>query len=295
MPTYTSYTAIGQAEDVSDVITTITPTKTPFQAAIGSETTDATLFEWQEDSLAAPADKATVEGADAPDTTVAVTVMRNNRVQLMMDAFKISGTNERVKKYGRKSERAYQLVKLGKQMRRHLEHTLVGLNQAQAAGDASSNARRTASAWQMIATSTTDSNSGTGRAFSETILLSVLRKVYDTGGDVSIMQIKPGDATIASGFAAASGRNREISDKRIVNAVDLYVSPFGEVRFVLNRFQIVSRALAYDPDNWKLVWLRKWQTELLAKTGDSEKHMLLGEVGLKHVNQEASGAAIDLN
>ena len=58
------YDQVGKAEDVSDIITDITPTDTvPFFSMIKSEKVNARVFEWQEDSLAAAANNAQVEGA----------------------------------------------------------------------------------------------------------------------------------------------------------------------------------------------------------------------------------------
>ena len=52
MATFTTYDQVGKAEDVSDVITNITPTDTPFTSSIRTEKVNARIFEFQEDSLA---------------------------------------------------------------------------------------------------------------------------------------------------------------------------------------------------------------------------------------------------
>ncbi len=65
MATYQTYTAIGQREDLSDVIYNISPTDTPFMSSIGKTKATAILHEWQTDSLAAASlSNAAVEGAD---------------------------------------------------------------------------------------------------------------------------------------------------------------------------------------------------------------------------------------
>jgi len=51
MATYTSYNQVGKAEDVSDIISDISPTDTPLYSTIRSEKVSARVFEWQEDSL----------------------------------------------------------------------------------------------------------------------------------------------------------------------------------------------------------------------------------------------------
>lgn len=56
--TYTVYEVIGKKEDVSDIITNISPTTTPFQSMIGKESVSNTLYQWQEDTLASAAANA---------------------------------------------------------------------------------------------------------------------------------------------------------------------------------------------------------------------------------------------
>jgi len=108
--------------------------------------------------------------------------------------------------------------------------------------------------------------------------------------------IKPGDSLIVAGFTASAGRTRQIpqEDKKIVNVVDLYVSPFGEQKVVLNRFMMADKALVFDAKHWKTQTLRPFSRTLLAKTGDADRHFVVGEFGLKHDNYKASGAITGL-
>ena len=50
MATYTTYDSVGQAEDVSNIITDISPTDCPFYSGIRTENISARIHEWQEDS-----------------------------------------------------------------------------------------------------------------------------------------------------------------------------------------------------------------------------------------------------
>lgn len=306
MATYTTYDQVGLAEEVSDLISLITPTKVPFQSAIGTEKISSRNPEWQEDSLRAVTNNAKVEGFDATDADLIPTVMRSNYTQILEKTFKVSKTADAVKTYGRARETAMQLSKAGAELKRDLENTLVGLNQSAAVGDGSTTPRRMASVWAQISSDTTvttaDGDTGTAGtqpgALTEANFLSVMQKVYNEGGDPSIFMIKPADAIVVANFAYASGRSRTIDNgadaKTVVNAVDLLVTPFGEVRVVLNRFMKTTEALVFDPSNWKLLTLRPWTREMLAKVGDSERHMLVGEYSLKHVNQKASGRIANL-
>jgi hypothetical protein len=80
----------------------------------------------------------------------------------------------------------------------------------------------------------------------------------------------------------------------IVGAVDLYVSDFGNVATVANRFQRERDAWVLDPEYAKVTTLRPYQQVELAKTGDADKRMLIVEYGHKVLAENAHGLAADL-
>ena len=288
MTMYSTYDQIGIAEDISDVITNISPTKTPFQTSIGSEKIDNRLFQWQEDSLRTQAANKFLEGFTATDVARTPTVMRQNYTQIMSDVFKITATADVVKTYGRAKETAYQLAKTGEELKRDLEFTFVGRNGAAVAGAETVTPREMASALNMIDAGNVIA--GGTAALTETMILNCHRATYDAGGEPEILMIKPADALIVAGFAAASGRQRDFASNRtITNVVDLYVSPWGELKVVINRFILSTVAFMYNPDMYKKCVLRNWTREKLAKDGDSERHMVVGEFSLKHKNYKAAG------
>ena len=106
MALYSTYDQVGKAEDVSDIITDISPTDTPFTTMVKTEKVSARTFEWQEDSLAAAANNAAIEGADASMATLSPTTMRTNNTQILTKAFQVSATADAIKTYGRAKETA---------------------------------------------------------------------------------------------------------------------------------------------------------------------------------------------
>jgi hypothetical protein len=309
---WSTYDFAGAKEDVADIITNINPTDTPFQSMMKKEKMGQRLNQWQEDTLAAAAANAAYEGQDADATNRTATVMRSNYSQILQDTMKISGTTEVTGTYGRDSETAYQLAKTGKQLKRDLEFVLVGNGVQNATlGNDTTTARLMSNAWgtdvstnAMINAGVTLSNGGTARALTEALILSAHQLVYAEGSDPSLLFIVPSDAQIVAAFTGASGRFREFmgDTKKLVNAVDLYVSPYGQLKVVINRFQKKytvsvrnSEALLVDPDMWKILTLRDWTKTTLAKVGDAEKYQVLGEFSLKHRNYKATGRISDLN
>lgn len=287
MALYTTYDQVGKQEDISDVISNISPTKTPFISAIGDDTVKARLFEWQEDSLRAVQVNANIEGFTAADATLTATTSRTNVCQILEKTIKVALTSDAVRTYGRAKETAYQLAKASEEVKRDLEHAMVGLLQAAVAGDAVT-ARKFASAASQVAAGTT--TAGGTAALTETMVLANHQLVYNAGADPSVFMIKPADSIIVANFAAATGRVRDPGEsQKIVNSVKVYISPFGELKIVLNRFMKTTNALTFDPSMWKKCVLRNWSRTMLAKTGDNESHMIVGEFSLKHMNQSASG------
>lgn len=293
MAQYTSYDQVGKKEDVSDIISNITPTKVPFQSMIGNERVKNTLFQWQEDELRAVQENAKVEGFTASDATLTPTVMRNNVTQIMEKTIKISETADAIDAYGRAKESAYQLSKAGAELRRDLEHAMIGTGQTKVDGSSSTARKFAGYQAQVVATNYTytGATGGVANAIDEDDILAALQDLYNEGADPSALMVTPSNSLIVADFAKAAGRNREVnigSSKQVVNAVDLYVSPFGEVKVYLNRFLKAGDTLVFDPENWKQCTLRGWTRETLAKDGDNMKMMIVGEFSLKHKNQKAS-------
>lgn len=297
---FKTYDQVGKKEDISDVISNIAPTATPFQSLIGQESVNNTVYQWQEDDLAAVAANAVVEGADGSDADLTPTTMRSNYTQIMAKTIKVSATADAVSTYGRAKETAYQLSKKSAELKREFEFALVGSARNAAAGSTSV-ARQFGNVWgndaggSAIINSAVVTNNATPAALTEAMVLSTNQKLYEAGGEASYLMIKPADSLIVAGFAAASGRTRDFeTGTKVVNVVDIYVSPFGTQKVVLNRFMKADSALLFDPANWKKAVLRPFTRTLLAKTGDADRHFIVGEFGLKHVNYKASGAITGL-
>lgn len=311
--TFTTYSAKGIREDLSNVITNIAPEETPFQSNIGRETISNTLFEWQTDTLADAAANAQLEGDDvASFDSVTATVRLTNYAQISRKTIILSNTEEVVNKAGRRSELAYQIAKRGSELKRDQE--FIFLNGGYAVAGNTTTARVTASLGAFVKTNTDKQTNGVDpsyttlpnsartdgnvRTFTETILKNVIQKVWTAGGTPKILMVGPVNKQRVSGFSgiASSRYNINGGDRpaTLIGAVDIYVSDFGQVSVIANRFQRERDAWVIDPDYAKMTVLRPYQQVELAKTGDAEKRMLLIEYGLKVLAENAHGLAADL-
>ena len=309
--TFTTFAAKGIRENLANIIYNISPEETPFQSNIGKDSVQNTLYEWQTDSLQAAATNAQLEGDDITSyDPVTATVRMQNYVQISRKTVVLSATEEIVNKAGRKSELAYQLAKKGAELKRDMELVMVQ-SQVASAGSTSA-ARTTGSVLAFIKTNTDTTGTdpsystlpnslrtdGTVRAFTETILKNVIQKTWTSGGTPKILMTGPVNKQRVSGFAgiAATRYNIEGGAKpaTIVGAADVYVSDFGNVTVVANRFQRERDALVLDPEYASVAYLRPFQQIELAKTGDAEKRLLIVEYGLKITSENAHGLAADL-
>jgi hypothetical protein len=309
--TFTSHSGVGIRESLADVIANISPEEVPFQSNVGTENVNNTYFEWQTDSLASTSTTAVIDGDDVSsfDSTAATSRVGNythirRRTTIVADNYSALDTA------GRNDELAYQLAKRGKELKRDIEAVLTA-NNAQVAGN-SSTARETGGLGAWIASNenvgtggglttgdgTTARTDGTQRDFTETMLKDAMQQAFVSGGQPSILMVGPHNKTVVSGFAGiAAQRYQAPSDAptTIIGAADVYLSDFGTLNVVANRFSRERDAWLLDPEYASVCYLRPIQQVELAKTGDAEKRMVIAEFGLKVLNEAAHAVVADLN
>ena len=304
--TFDTYDSIGEREDLSDVIYNISPTDTPFLSSASKTQATAVLHEWQTDSLAAAVtNNAVIEGDEATADAITATTRLSNSCQILDKVVTISGTQEAVDKAGRASEIAYQIAKKAKELKRDLESTLTSNNQEVTGG--SGTARQMGALGSWIATNdvfgaggasgsagNTARTNGTQRAFTEAQLKSVIKSVWNSGGNPQIIMVGPFNKQKLSGFTGNSTRFDAGADATLYTSVDVYASDFGQTQLVPNRFSRDREASVLDMDMWGVAFLRDFTMHELAKTGDTEKRQLLVECTLESRNEAASGMIADL-
>ena len=317
--TYTTYSVTGTREDLSDVISMITPKETPFLTMIGTgPAAKQTFFEWQQDALAsADGANAQLEGQDYDSAglqAATATTRIGNYCQISSKSAIVSGTNEVTTKAGRKSEMGYQMAKRAAELKRDIETILLS-NQGAAAGN-STTARKTASLLAFIKTNVSKATAGTAgvnpvyttiptdvrtdgttRAFTEALLKTVQQLTYSAGGSPDTLMLGPVNKQNFSAFAGIAAQRFNVkgsAPSTVIGAADVYVGDYGNLSVVPNRLQRERDAFLLDADMISVSKLRDYRTEPLAKTGDAEKKLLLIEYGLRVENEAALGLVADL-
>jgi len=320
MTTYTTYTQVGIREDLSAAIYDISPLDFPFMTSISRGAPAKNRFvEWQTDALAtAVTTNQAIEGADAAYSTATPTVRLRNFTQISQKSISVSGTAQAVTTAGREEELAYQIAKRSKEIKRDMESSFTQ-NIASRAGSAST-ARRMAGYEAWITTNTsrgsggssggytaagtvtaaTDASSTNQRTFTETRLKSVIQSCWSNGGNPNLVIVGPINKQKASAFAGITtkytdfGNAGSSSSLTIVAAADMYLSDFGKLKIVPNRFSRERSCLVIDPEYWSIHYLRPFAVNPINKTGDADRRQLITEYTLCSRNQRASGIVADL-
>ena len=320
--TFETYDAVGNREELASTISRISPEETPFLSLIGRQNVKTTHPEWQTDTLATPdTTNNRPEGNDWTYDAVTPTTRIGNYTQISDKTVIISGSQEDTDKAGRASEVAYQVAKKGVELKTDQEVILLS-NQASSAGSGNGATNRTSAG--MRAWLTTNDNmdaggssgsfsngiqsaatNGTQRAFTKTILDSVILSTYNAGGNPDIFMCSPYVKQVFSRIlddADVVPLRKEVTKGQatIVAAADMYQSDFGLITMVPNRQMaragatIARNAFLITPNMVKLGVFRDYSVEKPAKTGDAEKRVLLTEYTLIMKNEAAHGVAADL-
>ena len=317
-------------EDLQDALISISPTETPLMSAIGRKSVSNTYFEWPVVELASPAANVVIEGEAAPGNDAATNPIRlGNYTQISDKVVEVTDTAEQVNGAGDAQTLAKQIAYKLKELKRDMEYALTR-NVAGSAGTAGSAARVTAGLPAFL-TSNVDRSTGTVdganptlsgttsgypdaaatdgscRALTETMLKDVIASCWENGAEPSIVLCGPAvKQRISSSFTGSATRYRDISDKKVVASIDVYVSDFGDLQIVPTRW-LESRETAsegavagrdvfvLDPNYARVAYLQNTKQKPLARTGHSERRLISVEFGLQVDTEAAHGIIADID
>lgn len=305
---------VGNREDLTDVIHRVAPEKTPLISLIGKTKAKARAHDWQVEDLAAPnGDNAQLEGDDVgtlDDPNVSERL--SNYAQIFRKTGGVTRTQEVVDKAGRKSEMTRQKVLKGIELRRDMEVRFCGNYASQ--NESGSNPRKAGGLLAWLETNVDRGSggadggydgavvdaatNGTLRTFTEDQVKAVQAlRFADSGSTDSSVALMGG--TLKQKFSEFTG----IADIRkdvgrgqatIVAGAEVYVSDFGELKLVPHPYAFSRDCAFIDPSMLAVAMLDGYQTTPLAKTGDSEKFMMVAEATLEMKNEKAHGDVADI-
>jgi hypothetical protein len=285
-------------------------------SAIGRKSVSNTYFEWAAVELAAASSSnRVIEGEAAPGNDAATNAIRLGQYTQISDkVIEVSDTAEKVNGAGDAQTVAKQIAYKLRELKKDLE-TMALDNVAAAAG--SSGVARSAAGLPAFLTTNVSRGSGgangtlsgstsgyvnaaatdgTLRGLTEDMLKGVIASCWDEGAEPSLVicgsLVKQ---KISSTFTGAATRYKEVTDKTISAAIDLYVSDFGELSIVPSRHVRARDVLVLDPSQARMAYLQETKQKPLARTGHSERRLITVEAGIQIDTQKAHGIIADIN
>ena len=308
--TFDSYDAVGIREDLSDVITNVSPEETPFYTKARKSRARNTLHEWQTDSLRASAANAHIEGDATSAEARTATSRLGNYTQIFKNAVVVPDTDEGLDKAGRAREIAYQTLKIAKEQKLDIEKALLD-NNARVAGNATT-ARELAGAPAWLTSNTSfGANEGanptgdgtdartdettTLLAFSQARFDTVMQSIWDNGGKPDTVYLSSFQMNVALGFTGNNNQRSAVQagDERVVKSLAVYVTPWGTVEFMPSRENRSRDVFIMQDDMWEVATLRPTKNVALAKTGDNTTRQVVTELTLVCKNEAANGGIFD--
>ena len=308
-----TYDATSIREDLSDVISNLTPEERPFMESVGRRDVSNTTFEWQVEELPSVVTTAREEGAVAENDASTPTVRVSNVTQILARNATVSGTQLAVDNAGKNSdELSHQMALISRALARDVETVLLA-NQAKASGSDGSPTRSTAGLGAWIRTNVskasdganpTDAvggdarNDGTQENFTEARLKDALKLAYENSADQpSIIMTGPFQKTVLSTFSGRASSTQVVAlptkADEVQATVSVYIGDFGTYKSVVNRFQRDRDVWIVNPDYAKVAYLRPFEQKELSVAGDAEKRQITVEFGLQVDNEKAHALVAD--
>lgn len=288
-----TYDAVGNREDLTDIIATITRHETPIFSSLEKVKANATYHEWQIDTLSTGNSNKAIEGADYSFAIPSARSRTGGYTQIFTKTLEVSETQRAVSTAGLDDEFAYQMEKRMKEIATDVESALItGTGNSGASGTA----RELKGILSWIATNV-ETGTGTGsEALTETMYNDLLQTVWAAGGRPDYTYVNAFQKRQISGFSTSNTRYLEITGEgELKNTIAVYESDFGRQRIELDSFMTASVVACLQRDMWQVAQLRPISVKDVATVGDAKRGALVGEMTLVSKNEAASGQITQLS
>lgn len=267
-------------EDLLSVLTNLSPTETQMVTGFGQSTAGQILHEYLIDTLGTVKTNAYVEGADASYAALTNPTRLFNYSQIFREGYQVSDS-ERAGNQAAFSDRySYESTKALKELKNDMEFAILRGSLACGTGSAARQLRGVKNSLSLV-------TSQSGVSLTEKILNDYFQLVWDNGTQVNAVYGSMYMKRKISGFTGGATKQVEVTDRRLVNAVDIYQADAASmVKLFAHRYVTVSGDTNYDivglnEDLFKIAYYRKPIARELAKTGDSTKGEVVTEATLE--------------
>lgn len=319
----------GNKEDVLDMVINIDPFDTPFTTTAPKTTASLTTHEWLQDTLPTTSTAGAAEGADFGTPDMSGRSRITNITQIFRQDIQVTNTQRAVRPFGIKDEYAYQIMKATRAIARNIENTVFSTAASAAVTGSAGSARTlvglegfytTNAPWARgtaLGNSATDSTA-TSYPVLEGDFNAMLELIYTQGGNPDAVYVSPavkrivskyGGARTETGAEASTGflalrRDISAAERRLVRAINVYGSDFGDIQIVLDRWvpqspqtaataigaaNLVGRMYFVERARNRLAFLRPVKHVPIASVGDATRGIVLGELTLEVLAEKGSG------
>ena len=297
MATLQSYQDTTIKQDISPLMMALDITSTQLYSGLKKSTAYAVTHEWLVDEVPAVSVNAKVEGADFSSITGVTPTRAQNYTQVFTKDVQVSDTEIAVNHFEAVGDpMAHQTTKQMKTMKGDIELAL--MRSTLITGNAGV-ARQMAGVFSWITTNATAFNSGT--TLTETILNDLIELTWNAGGEADEIYVGSKLKRRISGFTAGATKYKDVTDKRLVNSVDVYESDFGVHKIFKHRYaqlatDTTANIVILDSSRWVVSELKGRSPFIrdISKTGDSEKKQLVAELTLECHQEKANAKASGL-
>ena len=315
---FTTYQAVGNREDLSNVIYNIDPFDTPVMSAIRRRNVKNRLFDWQTEYLPNvaptvvpgtgamdPATNAQFEGFALAPSQAQPTIRQNNVTQISKRDATISGSQEESDAAGKGSEMSHQMAMAGKVLKSDMETAMCSRQPRIDGNDTGPAARVTEGIthWLARAKDKTGAVGGaiapatsvaglpvlatdlfpapTGVPLTEAMVGDAMQKAYTNGASPTLMVVPSGPKRTVSTFTGRSTTQVLVGKTEVVSTVDVIATDFGRIKVIPSRWLPPDVGLLIDADYLAVAFFRSFKQYLMARTGDAETRMLIVEWGVE--------------
>lgn len=215
---------------------------------------------------------ARLEGDDSDDLGFTDRSTGSNYTQIFHQEVKVSETQQVIDQWGIGDEFDYQAKKAIPSLMRLIEKALVY-------GQFKAGSASTPRAFGGIDQFITDNVGDYGSALAQSHFENAVKSAYEDGGSGPwIAACSPTNLQSIKDFYDSSAFLRvDPSQSQVGMVIDEIVTPYGNVKLLLDRWMIDGKLPLIDPKHAGMLTLRPFTQEPLAKTGDSIKGQVVGE------------------
>lgn len=284
-----SWEIVGSVDDLTNVITNISPAATPLFSKFGRASVQNTAHGALTDVLPQPQIPTIMEGSDFVTTAANPRAKLENFTQIFDRGYWVTDTDEAVLKKGVSSEIEYQMGIALKAIALDVELAIV--TAATAHRQDGANAGKLGGIPFFNTVNVKDMASA---ALTETAFNDAIQLAWTKGGVPEMAVVSGKNKRTVSGFTAGAQKTRDQNQKKAVNVIDIYQSDFGEVTLLAHRLQVDNRIDIIEQQHFRVGFLVPFHREELPKKGHKVEKVITGQCTLECRAKDAHSCIINI-